>query len=284
MTEPDIKYLSLGGGLQSSTIAELMVEGELPRVDVALFADTGDEPDYVYKQVEYLRGRLDTVGIPLEVVTTGNIIEALQDTNNRFASIPVFTKQDGKVGRLRRQCTREFKIEPIERRVRELLVVEGKARVISDGRIRPYKGTSGEAWLGITVDEVGRVKDSRTSWIKNRWPLLEPEFGLNFTRASCLQWLAERGLPTPKKSSCRICPYHGDPYWREIRENRPGDWEHVVEIDSFLRSGEGRFTASTTGELFLHRQCVPIKEVKFDEQPELPSFGEQFCESGYCFV
>jgi len=40
--------LSLGAGIQSSTVLLLACEGVIPRFDVALFADTGWEPRAVY--------------------------------------------------------------------------------------------------------------------------------------------------------------------------------------------------------------------------------------------
>src|SRR3990172_2835236 len=86
-----LKYQSLGAGLQSSTITEMIVEGELEPVDIVMFADTGDEPKYVYEQVEYLRGRLQAVNIPLVTVNAGNIIDDIY-SHGRFATMPLFTK------------------------------------------------------------------------------------------------------------------------------------------------------------------------------------------------
>src|SRR5678809_803098 len=116
MIDYNFSYLSFGAGRQSSTIAEMIVEGEIPPVNLAIFADTQNEPDWVYKQVEYLRGRLALRGIPLDVVTVGNIYNSIMAGSTRIASIPVFSMQrdgDNKIGRLRRQCTREYKIAPI---------------------------------------------------------------------------------------------------------------------------------------------------------------------------
>lgn len=121
MSAPNLTYLSLGAGVQSGTLVEMIVEGQLPLIDVAIFADTGDEPDYVYEHVDYLRSRLSGVGIPLETVKKGNIVKDTQG-KSRFAAIPVFTVIDGKVGKLRRQCTREYKIEPIEKLIRQKLL------------------------------------------------------------------------------------------------------------------------------------------------------------------
>ena len=42
------RFLSLGAGVQSSTLALMIANGELEPVDSAIFADTGWEPRKVY--------------------------------------------------------------------------------------------------------------------------------------------------------------------------------------------------------------------------------------------
>lgn len=44
-----IRVLSLGAGVQSSTLALMIARGELPPVDCAIFSDTGWEPKAVYE-------------------------------------------------------------------------------------------------------------------------------------------------------------------------------------------------------------------------------------------
>lgn len=39
-----LTVISLGAGVQSSTMAIMAAKGDLPPVDVAIFADTGNEP------------------------------------------------------------------------------------------------------------------------------------------------------------------------------------------------------------------------------------------------
>ena len=62
----DYIYLSLGAGVQSSAILYLAeTDPEIPTPDVAIFADAGDEPAWVYRQVEDLKRRSS---IPIRVV------------------------------------------------------------------------------------------------------------------------------------------------------------------------------------------------------------------------
>ena len=51
----DLKYISLGEGVQSPALYLMSCNGDAEKADVAIFADTGDEPTYVYEYLEYLK-------------------------------------------------------------------------------------------------------------------------------------------------------------------------------------------------------------------------------------
>lgn len=284
-----LRTSSLGGGVQSSTIAEMVVEGELPRPDVFIFVDTGDEPDYVYRQIEYLRGRLAMVDMPLVTVTAGNMVEDIYN-NGRFAAMPLFTKQlipisgfgveahNEQIGRLHRHCTFDYKVEPIEKWIRENLLGRGLARRNKSGAILVNKGITVETWLGISLDEVERMKPSRTKWIVNRWPLIDQRM----TRQKCIEWLTAHSLPIPKKSACKRCPYHDTAYWRDMRDNRPGDWQEVTGFDNDLRNGRLRLAATSKGALFFTEECIPLTEIDLSTPQERGQ--SEICDEGYCMI
>lgn len=277
--------LNLGGGVQSSTIAEQIAEGDWPTPDAAIFADTGDELQDTYYQIEYLFGRLRGVGVECHIVSIGNIIE---DATNggRFVAMPLYTNRNGKRGIMRRQCTREYKITPIERKTRELLLEKDWALVASDGSIRVKNGTIIERWLGISTDEVQRMNRDPRQYTRNRWPLIEQRM----SREDCVKYLLKRGLPLPTRSACRVCPYHSKSYWRWLRDERPEDWEHVVEFDKFLRSDDpnNRIGATADGELYLHSDCVPLDQLvltdQINEQLRIFDDEETMCDTGHCFI
>ena len=51
--------ISLGAGVQSSTMALMAAKGEItPMPDAAIFADTGWEPKYVYDWLDWLETQL----------------------------------------------------------------------------------------------------------------------------------------------------------------------------------------------------------------------------------
>lgn len=122
-------YLSLGAGVQSSALYVMTTLGlhGCPKADVAIFADTQDEPAYVYDQLSSLSASGSKHGGPkVESVTAGHlsadVIGRHNGTRPPFAAVPAFTLgDDGRPAILRRQCTREYKIAPIEKRVRTLL-------------------------------------------------------------------------------------------------------------------------------------------------------------------
>ncbi|MEU3256161.1 hypothetical protein ABZ659_35595, partial [Streptomyces sp. NPDC006997] len=72
--QPRFRALSLGAGVQSSTLLALTAEGILPKVDYAIFADTGWEPAAVYAHLDRLEEEIAApAGIPVLRVSAGNI-------------------------------------------------------------------------------------------------------------------------------------------------------------------------------------------------------------------
>src|SRR3546814_5492790 len=124
-----MRALSLGAGLQSTPRAPMAAHGEVgPMPDCAIFADTGWEPKAVYEHLAWLRSP-NVLPFPVHIVTAGNIRDGLVRgaQGQRWASIPAFTRSvSGKIGMIRRQCTKELKIVPIRRKVRELAGLTAK--------------------------------------------------------------------------------------------------------------------------------------------------------------
>ena len=253
---PTIRLLSLGAGVQSTTLALLAIEGKsLPKLDGAIFADTGWEPAAVYEHLNRLGAELQRAGIPLHRVAQGNLRKDFLDPTHRYASIPYFVRgADGSRGIGRRQCTSEYKLAPINRKVRELLGAKPpKFRSVPRGRVA-------EQWIGFSTDEVGRVSDRRGvlyQW--KRYPLLE----LGMDRKACERWLRAHGWNSIAKSACIGCPYHGNAMWRDLRDNRPNEWADAVAFDKAIRKGGSRGTP-LSGEAFLHASRLPLSIAPID--------------------
>lgn len=244
-----LKLLSLGAGVQSTALALMAAEGSLDRLDGAVFADTGWEPERVYGHLAKLGEVLDAAGVPLYNVSSGNLRNDAIDPAHRYASIPYYVRNpDGSEGMGRRQCTSEYKLAPINRKVRELLGASAP-----DFRRVP-KGNVAEQWIGFSTDEIHRVDGKRdVRYITKRYPLIE----LGMSRDDCERWLRSRGWTNVAKSACIGCPFHGNRQWRELRDNNPDEWADAVAFDAAIRKGGAR-GLPLNGEAFLHRSRVPL--------------------------
>lgn len=247
-----LTVLSLGAGVQSSTLALMAAHGEVtPMPDCAIFADTQAEPDAVYRWLEWLEPQLP---FPVHRVTGGDLVRhvAAERPTGKYlrVDLPVFAKApDGSVGIINRSCTRDYKIRPIRRKVRELAGITRK---------RSPQHVIVEQWIGISRDEVVRMKESGEPWVKHRWPLIEA----GMTRRHCLEWMERRGYPRPPRSSCVMCPFHSADEWRALTTS---EMSLAVEIDARLRSRPPE-AYRAKGVLYLHRSCQPLDAVEFNQE------------------
>lgn len=255
MKQP-IHIISLGAGVQSSTMALMAAQGEIkPMPECAIFADTGAESAATYKQVDYLIAHLP---FPVHVVSGGNLLGDLLSGNKRASNgrPPFFVKtDDGPAGRLNRQCTGDYKIDPIRRKVRQLT---GLTRKKSPDHVAVVQ------WIGISVDEVVRAKDSNEPWRLHRFPLLEVEF----TRERCIEWLKENGHPIPPNSACVFCPYLRDAQREEMKRDDPAAFETSVLVDETIRDA---MPGVTTGRAYVHPSLTPLAEIDFNNPPPRPT-------------
>ena len=267
-----LRVLSLGAGGQSTTIALMMAHGEIEPPDVAIFADTQAEPAAVYRHLESLKAQLP---FPVEIVTAGSLADDIMDAANgdgRNQGRPPFhvRNADGTTGILRRQCTGDYKIEVIQRRVRELLGVKPRARVPIDAHVTQV--------IGISLDEAGRMKVSQDRWCTHEYPLVDRRLN----RWDCITWLQRNNYPIPTKSACVFCPYRRLEEWRRLRDEAPEDFAKAVEIDRAIRSpGYVR----KVGRCFVHGSMVPLDQVDLstDQERGQPNLWDDECD-GMCGV
>jgi len=264
LANPKLRVLSLGAGVQSTTIALMAARGEIPAPDCAIFADTGDEPAVVYEHLAWLSSPA-VLQFPIHIVKPGrSLSDALKAGDDDGARIPWHVGRGGIGGR---NCTRNWKIRPIRRKIRELLGVGPRGYVAPD---------SVESWIGISTDEIVRIKPSGCRFIHNRHILIEARM----SRQDCYTWIERRQYRRPPKSRCKYCPYQGNAGWRGLLDN-PDEWAETVELDGWLR--EPAQVARFHGEMFLHQSRVPLDKADLsiaDTGPDL--FGNE-CE-GMCGV
>jgi len=124
--------ISLGAGVQSSTMALMAAAGEItPMPAGAIFADTQAEPASVYKWLDWLEGQLP---FPVHRVTAGSLTDvSLRIRHHRSkpgktwakSLIPAYVANpDGTRGLMGRSCTADYKLRPLLRMQRKLAGVK----------------------------------------------------------------------------------------------------------------------------------------------------------------
>lgn len=262
---PKLRVLSLGAGVQSTTLALAASRGDVgPMPDCAIFADTQWEPRKVREHLAWLKTQLR---FPVYEVTVGSLRDAAIDPTKRSEkfAVPFFTRMpDGTAGLGRRQCTRNFKIRPIRQKVRELLGVDPRSRL-------PINSV--EHWIGISIDEIERMKPSDVQFIRHRWPLIEAQM----SRRDCERWMAERQFTAPK-SACRGCPFHSNAQWRDMRDNAPDEWRETCAEDEAIR----HLSITPGAQQFMHPSLMPLSQAPIDGDDRQLGFSLE-CE-GMCGV
>ena len=87
----DLRVLSLGAGVQSSTLALMIEQNLIPPVDCAIFSDTQAEPKAVYEWLDWLESKLS---YPVYRVTWRNLKQDVLDAAKgeyKAFTIPFFT-------------------------------------------------------------------------------------------------------------------------------------------------------------------------------------------------
>lgn len=265
-----LRVISLGAGVQSSCLALMAAAGEIEPPDCAIFADTGWEPTAVYQHLDRLEAALP---FPVYRVSAGNLRDdvvaaagGLRIGKARPQPPYHIQNPDGSKGFVSRQCTRDYKVVPIQREMRRLTGLTGK---------RSPKHAVAEQWLGISTDEAHRMRHSDRAWIRHRYPLIDRRM----SRADCFAWLARHGWAAPK-SSCIGCPFHSDEQWRALTA---AEMAEAIAVDRAVRAGHRNL--ALIGLPYLHASLQPLDQVDFStwaQRGQADLFGAD-C-SGMCGV
>ena len=267
----DLRVISLGAGVQSSTMALMAAAGELtPMPSAAIFADTQAEPASVYRWLDWLEARLP---FPVRRVTQGDLgaastrLKTSRKSGRTYISpgVPAYTVEGDKVGYLARQCTLDFKIRVIRREVRRLMEEAGNSRA--------------EQWIGISTDEAHRMKDSVVRYMVNRYPLIER----GVSRSGCLRWMESRSFPRPPRSACVFCAMHSDREWLRLRDEEPEEFERAAAYEERFRAAVAAASSLRADDAFLHKSRTPLRLAIFKPEPEQHDLFGNECE-GMCGV
>ena len=247
-----MRVLSLGWGVQSFTLACMAALGEIPPVEAAVHADTGHEREATYQFASLWSDWLTAQSVRVVTVQAKSTPPI-----DRWGGVclPAYTTNlmSGAVAQVRRQCTDDWKIAPIRR---WLQGHRGGKRVMM--------------LLGISLDEIGRMRDSNVRYIEHAYPLIDRRM----TRGECVLWLNKHSLPVPERSACVMCPFQSERDWRSLSEP---DRQQAIVVDEQIRM------ARPPQPLFVHRSLRPVSDLDLRSEPEKGqmSLWESEC-TGHC--
>jgi hypothetical protein len=256
-----LTYLSLGAGTESGALLVMSALGlhGCPRADFAIFADTQDEPQWVYDQRDMLKAWAEPLGMPVLTITRGKL------SADPVIRVPVFVKArksktnpSGKGSSpLTQNCTRDYKITPIRREVRRIM------------RERGIKTAT--VLMGVSLSEADRMSDSGRKWLTHAYPLIDA----GMRRADCEDLLRDHGFPPFLKSACVYCPWHSAKAWLDVRDHDPDGWTRAIAYDERVRAQR---------KAAVHRSLIPLRDVSLKAQQgfDLDGFSNE-C-SGHCGV
>jgi len=245
----------------------------MPHIDVAMFADTGEEPQAVYEHLEWLK----TLDGP-EIVTLSRgrrLGDALcgwgGEREPNYTDVPAYTSKGGMLGR---RCSGNFKRDVIIKAIRERLVgLKPRQRF-------PKHDVVIHQYLGLSSEEAKRVLRYRRS-AENRTPWSVPHFPLfetNTSRTVAKQWLQPRVPHTVPRSACVFCPFRLNDEWRDVAAC-DADMERACNVDAGLRN-----LWPDQGEAFVHRTVRPLADTDFNAPDPQMTFGFVAECDGMCGV
>jgi len=236
--------VSYGGGIQSTALVVLAMRerwaiDEIVHVDL-MGAESPATREYVALFGDWLRrehGRDITI---IERDLYGDML-----ARPGFTPVPWRGKYERFI--LSRQCTRQYKVQPLQRYLYDR-----------------YPGERIGLMLGISVDEYHRMRDSSAARIEHVYPLVDRRL----TRWQCRDIIERAGLSVPYKSSCWFCPYR-----------TPGSQlvllQHYPQLREMADALEDRINAERR-----RRGQDEIAVLRVDGVEE----QEDFCEAGFCDV
>lgn len=218
-----VRVLSFGAGVQSSAL--LLLKHIQANVKTRIYRAQAKFGRNIVDEVQgHWKGEIKRCGQP-----------------------PLFTK-DKAGGMLSRHCTKEYKIEVVDQKIREVLGYG----------FRQKMRHKIDLLMGISADEMQRMRISQQAWKRNLYPLVD----LNLRREDCVRYVEKLGLGTPPRSACYFCPYKTNKEWKLLKEQAPDDWDKAVEFDRAIRTSA---SPKLTSEFFVHSSRVPLDQADLQD-------------------
>lgn len=273
------RYFSFGGGQQSTAALVLAATGRIA-ARTFLFANVGDDsedPRTLRYIEEYAKPYAAEHG--LELVELRRIMQTGPDKGHERTLLQDVTRPDSRSIRIpmrmaggapgNRGCTEQWKREVIARETR---------------RRGATPQQPAELGIGISVDEIGRAKDSNIPHQRHAFPLLD----LGLRRTDCQRIIRDAGLPVPPKSACWFCPMKTPENWRELRREQPQLFAAACDLEAHAIAKRATMTdrsGQPKDPVYLTRFGRPLAEAIPEGVDLLPLDDEdEGCDSGMCFT
>ena len=198
------RILSMGAGV--NTVAMLLKYGKMGRWDYCVFADTGAEVQATYDYIEkYLKPFCKECNLPWITVRHLSGLN-IWDYYMCKETLPM---------KVTRECTRAFKIEPINRFARSQGATEQNPMITE---------------LGITSDEEWRAKMNKADkkYILKRWPFCHED---PTSRRGCYEIIKDAGWPPPIKSGCDFCMFKPRSWFHKLAAERPERFAELIQLE-----------------------------------------------------
>ncbi len=77
-------------------------------------------------------------------------------------------------------------------------------------------------------------------------------------------WYEKTEFPEPIKSSCLICPFHSDGYWRRFKKLFPDEFEEACKFDDAIRN-----YPNLKSKAYLSKHLKPLRDVDLEYERSL---------------
>lgn len=191
--------LNYGGGVNSTALYFVARERGM-LIDEVIFADTGSEMPATYMTVKKMKEIVEADGIHFQILKSihGNIYD-------------YYFKHKAVPSRQRRDCTTKFKIRSIRNYLRRKY---GKDETFIN-------------YIGISYEELHRMKDSDVKYCINNYPLVDARVD----REACIKINEDHNFPNICKSGCFFCPFTRKQGWLDLMKNYPDLYEQAVRLE-----------------------------------------------------
>lgn len=254
-----MKILSCGAGMQSTALALMSCENkkeikykEVPIYDAVIFCDLGSEPIWVYKQVDFIKNACEDAEIPFYILDTHLHQDYLNNFGKRrVVSIPFWSvDENGKKGKMMRNCTLDYKINEIIKFVKYKLLGYAKYQRVKNEDLKAH-----EMHLGFSLEEKHRCKENKHKMFVNKFPLVDMEL----TRADNYKYILEKwGLDT-KASACCFCPFHTNYFFEYMKDNHKEQYQSILEFDEMLEREQPN--TKIRSKLYISKSRKRIKDL-----------------------